>query len=838
MDIKNSIRRNFTEDEIWNGSVSPTNKKPTIKVNFNVPNGSELRIYQSPSGHSWTYISYSVSGFGSREVGVNGSHYYVWFKSGDDDIAAISTYLIETINDEFSVSVLGMNFDEDGKLLVSGTGGATGGDASANNQVLQLNAATNSNLALFNQLSTQTDRVLFDTDLIYNQLVSSNTVLSSIDVSCNNMEVVLDNYTFTSGNLHVRDNACLAQQQASNLVLADIAKANEDILLSVDAINLKLNELQLQSAKYTIEASTSLAPQTVPAFTSPIAGFEKTEGWYFKNTGTNQPSQVYYYSYTNPALQVPGRQFPYQLNDISCGYCVVRLLSINATAGLPTLGIYTRPTGSGDAVPGFFKSRKVYVIPNTAKLTQGMKVLLYWGVQPSLKLHPGVSRVELQLASTTGTAAGTELLAYMTVNTDSAALAGNSEYILSAAGFQYGAELIMDSTFTGESSTTTTGTATESNQIASNTAVCARLDNSNTTLGLINTNLDQLTYSGSNLLVSDSRVLEQLQSSNLVQQTILEILGDSVPVINYGLLNDTPQYIPIKANSTGNLFVYDAEMHNLISPLVAFDRLQCEIPVSDGKLDTIINNMTLTNFNVNNLTKCDTDNIAIPGGVDINNLPTIQQVSLGGEAVSISGTVPISSGSPLDVHCYGSSDGVTFHHLKTNTQGVLKTNALLESDENGALTSELKTGTGAYNALHCWVKNSITLDAGSTTNITALDPIPVKSQSSQNTEIANDATVNGPVSIGTADTDGYLWLSAQIQMNEVTAAGTLYLEYSGEGSVWFRGNSASESVYVNTSVVQQRVLIRPQTPCTMRYVRIYAEGTFAATGVSAWVGMK
>jgi hypothetical protein len=206
--------------------------------------------------------------------------------------------------------------------------------------------------------------------------------------------------------------------------------------------------------------------------------------------------------------------------------------------------------------------------------------------------------------------------------------------------------------------------------------------------------------------------------------------------------------------------------------------------------------------------------------------------------VSISGTVPVSTSSPLDVHCYGSSDGITFHHLKTNPQGVLKTNAIMESDEHGALTSELKTGTGPYNALHCWIKNSVTLDAGSTTNVTALDPLPTKSQSSLNSEIANDIIVSAPVSIGVADSDGYLWLSAQIQLNEVSAAGNLYLEYSAEGSVWFRGNTASESVYVNTSVAQQRVLIRPQTPCTMRYVRVYAEGTFAASGVSAWVSMK
>jgi hypothetical protein len=91
MDIKNSIRRPFTENEEWHGQVSKTHKKPTIKVNYNVPNGSELRVYQSPVGYSWTYDTFMISGFGSREVGVNGSYYYVWFKSGDDDTATLSS---------------------------------------------------------------------------------------------------------------------------------------------------------------------------------------------------------------------------------------------------------------------------------------------------------------------------------------------------------------------------------------------------------------------------------------------------------------------------------------------------------------------------------------------------------------------------------------------------------------------------------------------------------------------------------------------------------------------------------------------------------------------------
>jgi hypothetical protein len=740
-------------------------------------------------------------------------------------MTSIKAYNVDTRDFEY----VRMN---DTGLLISG-GSSGGGDASSANQVLQLNAATNSNLAIYNQLSTQTDRVLYDTDLIYNQLVSSNTVLSSIDVSCNNMEVVLDNYTFTSGNLHVRDDRLLAQQQGSNIAqfgkLELIEQGTEISSGYLQSIDTLLTPLQQGIAKYTLDATTTLAPDTVPSYTAPPSGIDASEGWYYKNTSAGNTSQLYYYA--NQASQA--KNFDYEIATVQSQWAVVRILSLNSATGLPFLVVYSQPQGTGDHLPGFARSSWVYQISSSAELRLGEKIIIYRGTPPDVRIFPELRRVECVLSGTRGPALTTEKLSYATVNTDSGSAIGNAEYIISGAGLTFLGDHVYKVELTAEP-VVAGGDASSANQVASNLAVCARLD----TLALINGNLDQLAYSGSNLLVSDSRVLEQLQSSNLVQQTILEILGDSVPVVNYGLLNDTPQYIPIKANSTGNLFVYDAEMHNLISPLVAFDRLQCEIPVSDGKLDTIINNMTLTNFNVNNLTKCDTDNVAIPGGVDINNLPTIQQVSLGGEAVSISGTVPISSGSPLDVHCFGSSNGVEFHHLKTNAQGILRVNSYLHVEENEGLTSELKTGTEPYNALHCWVKNSITLEAGSTTNITALDPIATKSQSSNNALIANDIVVNGPVSIGVADSDGYMWISAQIQLNECTSGGMLYLEYSAEGSVWFRGNTSSESVYVNPSVVQQRVLIRPQTPCTMRYVRVFGEGTFAATGVTAWVSMK
>jgi hypothetical protein len=446
-------------------------------------------------------------------------------------------------------------------LLISG-GSSGGGDASAANQQLQLTQAINSNVSIFNQLAAQTDRLLYDTDIIANNIANSNLALcsrlDSIDVSASNMEVQLDKLVFSSGNLLVHDSSLLAELQGSNLAtntkLGLIAEASEDILISVNGISAKLNALQIQSAKYTIEAVSQFAPDTEPAY-STVAGIAKDEGWYYKNLLDGQVSQLYFYSYLNPAMSVAGRQFAYQLNDITMSYCVVKLIAVNSAEGLPTLAIYTRPTGSGDAVPGFIRSRRVYNIPTSSKLTQGMEVMLWWGLEPTLKLHPTVARIQLQLVSTIGPALGTEQLAFISLNTDSAALVGNAEYVVSAAGFQYGGELIMDTQFTGESSASVAGgDASAANQVSSNTAICARLDNSYTTLGLINTNLDQLTYSGSNLFVKDSQVSAEIASLNSTIGQGIYVNMDTDPAISGG--------VKLHGSTDGNLFVYDAQSYS------------------------------------------------------------------------------------------------------------------------------------------------------------------------------------------------------------------------------------------------------------------------------------
>jgi hypothetical protein len=261
-------------------------------------------------------------------------------------MTSIKAYNVDTRDFEY----VRMN---DSGLLISG-GGSGGSDSSAANQLTQIQIAEDSNIALFNQLSTQTDRLLYDLDLVVNRLHDIQGTVS------------VDNQItgFATSQLQTESNIALCDRL--NLVSQGV-ELSADYLQSLFNVT---NPLKIQKSKYTIDAVEQFAPGQVPQFSKPPSGILPETGWYFKNTGTNQPSQMYYYSWLNPQLSPATRQKSHQLGTLVSGWAKVRILSMNNTAGLPMLGIYTQPQGTGDFIPGFARSRRVYTIPTGANITQ------------------------------------------------------------------------------------------------------------------------------------------------------------------------------------------------------------------------------------------------------------------------------------------------------------------------------------------------------------------------------------------------------------------------------------------------------------------------------------
>jgi len=581
--------------------------------------------------------------------------------------------------------------DDDGKLLVSGIsgGGGSGGDASADNQLTQIEVAEASNLAIHTQLETQTDRLLYDTDIIANQLTNSNTVLSSIDVSTNNMEIQLDNV--------------LAELQGGYL----------------QEIDTHLTPLQQGVARYTIDAKTTLAPDTVPAYSAPVSGIPASEGWYYKNTSAGNTSQLYYYA--NQASQT--RNHDYTISAIESQWAVVRLLNLNSGTVLPFLVVYSQPQGDGlDIIPGFARSSWVYQVATGQELRLGEKILIYRGVVPDSRIYPELRRVESSLTITRGPALTSELLAYATLNSDSGAPVNTVEYIVGGAGLSFIGDNVYKVELTGETAAVE-GDASSSNQVLqlnaatnSNLAVCSRLDS----LGLINTNLDQLTFTNSDLQVSDSQVYSELLSLNAKIDGLTDSVAASLKIVGdvqnykYDPINNesvreivdvngigyTHAFVetvngPITSSSVGGDESYNA-MHTEIKGTVSVTETN---PISDYALETTLQNI-----------KTQTDKLLFDiKGEDTNGALSVivQSGSIQCSLVSGGGSALTASFMPndiialdtyvsndyLDTHLYGRENNGDWVGIKVAGNGHLIVNSSTQDADGNDITSQL-TDTG------------------------------------------------------------------------------------------------------------------------------------------------
>lgn len=145
------------------------------------------------------------------------------------------------------------------------------------------------------------------------------------------------------------------------------------------------------------------------------------EGWYFSNPTLGQKINWYYY---NPAL------FSTTVANLQNAYAIVTL----DTAKYPFFGVYTEPTGSGDA-QFWYKSRRVYSATTTT-VTAGNKYLIHFGTDPGV--YPELPRITLTLNNSLsdGAFAPTETVYLLALNTNSAQPANDYSFVAHQLGFQ------------------------------------------------------------------------------------------------------------------------------------------------------------------------------------------------------------------------------------------------------------------------------------------------------------------------------------------------------------------------------------------------------------------
>lgn len=777
-------------------------------------------------------------------------------------------------------------------LLISG-GGSGGGDASASNQLLQITEAelTNTKLETLNDIFTGSLSVNVDNQIDVSALAtgakqdSMLSDLDSIDVSCNNIEVILDNMGFTMGNLNVSDIATLSELQNSNLAqftkLELIETGTEINSGYLQTIDLKLTPLQEGVAKYTISATSTLAPDTVPAYKTPPTGVPGTEGWYYKNTSSGNASQLYYYA--NVASQT--KNHDYTISSVQSQWAVVRILNLDVALGLPFLVVYSQPEGSGDHIPGFARSVWVYQIATGQNLRLGEKIVIYRGALPDSRIFPTLRRVECSLSTTSGPGLTSELLAYGTVNTDSGASVGNAEYIISGAGLSFSGDHVYKVELDGTATVAVPGDATASNQTEqltqsqhSNLAICERLDN------LIKCDTDNVTISSGSVSVSGTINVDNWPTNQTVSGDVGLVAGTQIALINseVGLVAGTSvglssgaqvqlissevsltagtqvqlvssevsltagtsvnvdnSYIPVTNISGGHLDCYivntdqsapisvnwsTAQQVTETNPIASvFAKLQ------DGSENSISSTTSEANGNVLNtrLFGYDVANDLVRpvrqgenGGLFVENITSVDFEVVAKNDVKVIN----ATGTALDAHCFGSSDGSTFHHLKTTATGELVTHSQTRDGAGTAITS---TVNGAVTALDVAISGTPTVSG----------LVSTKAQDTFAPQVLTNTGVTGPVQIGTvADIQGYLWVSALLTFTSVTAGGQIYIEVSPDNSNWARPSASSVFVMSSGSSVTASILLG--VPVAMRYVRLYADSPFVGLGCNAFISCK
>lgn len=140
-------------------------------------------------------------------------------------------------------------------------------------------------------------------------------------------------------------------------------------------------------------------------------------GWYFKNDSTGKKVNWYFFD---------GQSYDLNLNDFSA-YAVVTL---DSATSRPFLALYSKPTGSGDIIPGFARSSRVYTWP--AGSVVGTKYLIYFGQNPNV--HLDLPRVELTPGTIRGSFAPTEKVNTVSLSSDSGASTNNVQFVAENLG--------------------------------------------------------------------------------------------------------------------------------------------------------------------------------------------------------------------------------------------------------------------------------------------------------------------------------------------------------------------------------------------------------------------
>ena len=214
--------------------------------------------------------------------------------------------------------------------------------------------------------------------------------------------------------------------------------------------------------------------------------------WYLNNVNTPGNTQLYWFASDQPFAYKTGSTFTLgQIIEGGGFYFSLYIDKVDDSLSLPIFGVYTTPTGSGDAVPSFYKSRKTYRIATNQKVYSGELIVCYNSVTVLDKIKnvlPTCRRVLLTQSSSVGPVSNDETIRFMSINHDSLAPSSVVQWSIVGAGIYDGSlsnPILRHFTFT-------TSTQQIGEQQVNDTGTQTLLTNTNETLGIINDKIGSL----------------------------------------------------------------------------------------------------------------------------------------------------------------------------------------------------------------------------------------------------------------------------------------------------------------------------------------------------------
>ena len=154
-------------------------------------------------------------------------------------------------------------------------------------------------------------------------------------------------------------------------------------------------------------------------------------GWYFTNTTPGSKINWFFHDSTQPGS-------PSTTAATASAYCVITPDTLGSS---PYIVLYSAPTGTNDAFPGFYHSSWVYQLSTATRntLTPGQKILLHTGNAPAPSIHPELPRHALTLvpAASLGEKSPTELLGFAALHSDSGSVPASVAWLVESLGIDF-----------------------------------------------------------------------------------------------------------------------------------------------------------------------------------------------------------------------------------------------------------------------------------------------------------------------------------------------------------------------------------------------------------------